>query len=166
MTSALLSIPERIALEIVERLELISLAASFDFDVVDVIRPDRTARNWTPKNFRILVVQGSEDRLPELDHEGNPPACAYQVEYQVKMFLRDLDKSETPHAVSENRAAGNIRKAITNSSDWYTFRDIALFAEFGSTEPFISNEGDHQGVSVPLTVTYRSSETDPFEVRR
>ena len=51
MTSMLLAIPERIALEIVERLEAISLAQSFDFDVYDVIRPDRTARNWTPKNF-------------------------------------------------------------------------------------------------------------------
>jgi hypothetical protein len=166
MTSALLPIPERIAQEITERLEEIQIVNSFDFDVVDVIRPDRLARNWTPKNYRILLVQGTEDRLPELDHEGNPPAICWQVEYQIKMFLRDLDKSETAHAVSEDRAAANIRKAITNKSDWYTMNDVALFSEFGSTEPFLSNEGDHQGISIPLTVTYRASETDPFEVRR
>jgi hypothetical protein len=37
MTSSLLSIPERIAQELVARLELISTANSFDFDVADVI---------------------------------------------------------------------------------------------------------------------------------
>lgn len=166
MTSMLLPIPERISQEIAERLEGIKIANSFDFDVADVIRPDRLARNFTPKNLRILLVQGSENRLPELDHEGNPPAIAWQVEYRIVIFIRDQDRSETAHAISENRAAANIRKAITNASDWYTFRDIALLAEFGSTDPFISGEGDHQGVSIPLTVTYRASETEPFEVRR
>lgn len=166
MTSMLLAIPERIAQEIIDRLKEIQIVNSYDFDITDVIRPDRVARNWTPKNFRVLLVQGNEERMPELDHEGNPPAICWQIEYQIKMFLRDLDKSEIAHAVSENRAAANIRKAITNNSMWYTMNDVALFAEFGSTEPFISNEGDHQGVSIPLTVTYRASETDPFEVRR
>lgn len=166
MTSILLSIPERIAQEIVERLEQIQIVNSYDFDVADVIRPDRLARNWTPKNYRILVTQGTEDRLPELDHEGNPPAIAWQVEYQIKVFLRELDKSETAHAIGENRIAANIRKAITDSSTWYTFREVALFAEFGGSEPFLSSEGDSQGITVPLTVTYRASETDPFEVRR
>jgi hypothetical protein len=101
-----------------------------------------------------------------LYHERNPPAIAWQVTFQIKVFLRDTTVSETPHAVGENRIAANVRKAITTDSHWHTFQDVALFAEFGSTEPFISSEGDHQGVTVPIVVTYRASETDPFEVRR
>jgi hypothetical protein len=114
----------------------------------------------------VLVVQGSEDRLPELDHEGNPPAIAWQVSFLIKVFLRETTVSEASHATGENLIAANIRKAITNSSSWHTFDDVALFADFGSTEPFLSSEGDHQGVSVPIVVTYRASETDPFQVRR
>lgn len=166
MTSPLLSIPERIAQEIIERLEEIQIVNSFDFDIVDVVRPDRLARNWTPKNYRVLLVQGNEERLPELDHEGNPPAIAWQVEYQIKVFLRDSDRSETAHAIGENRIAANVRKAITNSSTWYNFGEVALFADMGASEPFFTNEGDSQGITIPITVTYRASETDPFEVRR
>lgn len=159
-------IPERIAGVIVTRLEAITTTNGYAITVDDVIRPDRQARAYTPKNNLIIVEQADSVPVPELDHPGNPPAICEALTFQIYALNRPADKSETPAATNSNTLEACIKKAICSSSDWYHFSNLAIDAVFGTTQQLEGTNGDHVGVMIPLVVNYRYSETDPFEVRR
>lgn len=160
------AVPELIALEIVDRLGDITIVNDYTFDVSSVDRLSRHARGWTPKHLSIAVEQGSETPVDELSHEGNPPAIAYQVTFDIHAFVRESDKETTPRATAENMMVAAIKQAIVSDGvDWYSFNANAIDGSWGQTSPFQSPEGDHAGVTIPLTVTYRISETNPYQVR-
>lgn len=159
-------IPERIAAVIVSRLEAITTANGYAIDVENVIRPDRQARVFTPKNNIIIVEQADSVPVPELDHPGNPPAICKALTFQIFAMNRPLDKSETPVATNNNTLEACVIKAICSPTDWHHFSNLAINAVFGTAQPCESSQGDHAGVMLPLIVTYRHSETDPYTVRR
>lgn len=156
-------IPELIALELVDRLWEISTANGYAFDVTEVVRPNRNGDNWKHEDLSIGIIQGPQTRLENLDCPGNPPALAYQTTYTATCVLRE---SGDPSAVDENKAAAAIVKAtVASANDWYSFGGNAIDAAFGDATPFSPGDGEVNGITVPIVVTYRISETDPFEVR-
>lgn len=159
-------IPERIAGVIVSRLEAITTANGYALNIEDVIRPDRQARVFTPKNNIIIVEQADSVPAPELDHPGNPAAIAEVLTFQIFAMNRPGDKTLTAVSTNNNTLEACVKKAICNASDWHHFSNLAVNAAFGTTQPCESTTGDHAGVMVPLLITYRYSETDPYEVRR
>lgn len=161
-------IPERIAAVIVTRLENITTANGYQITVDDVVRPDRQAVDYTPKNYLILVEQSDDVPVPELDIPGNPPAIASAVTFNIIGLNRQSDRPGTPTPVStgDNKLSASIRKAICNAADWHHFDNLSLNAAFGVAQPVSSQTGDHAGITIPLVVTYRYSETDPYTVRR
>ena len=56
-------------------------------------------------------------------------------------------------------------KAVTAYSAWWNFGGLAINAAFESIEKYIADDGGANGVLVPLRVTYRVSETDPYTAR-
>lgn len=160
-------IPERIAAVIVTRLEAITVTNGYAFNVAGVIRPDRQARSYTPKNNLLLLEQGDSVPAPELDIPGNPPAIAEILTFQIYGINRVGDRAATARSVGDNTLEACIKKAIVaGTTAWYHFTSLALNAAFGVTQPFASQSGDHAGIMVPLIVTYRYSELDPYTVRR
>ena len=160
-------IPERIAAVIVTRLQAITTVNGYAFTVADVIRPDRQARAYTPKNNLILVEQGDSVPVPELDIPGNPPAIAEILTFQIYGINRVGDREATAKSIGDNTLEACIKKAIVaGTTAWYHFSNLALNAAFGVTQPFASQAGDHAGIMVPLSITYRYSELDPYTVRR
>lgn len=159
-------IPELIALEIVDRLQNITTDNGFNFDVSEVIRPTRRGENWTYQHLGIGVVQGESTRVAELDLPGNPPAIAWQVQFRVQCIVRD-DKNETAaHATNENEmAAAAVQAIVDDGTTWYRMNDNAIDTQFGNVTPFVTDDAELNGASVPVLVTYRVSETNPFEVR-
>lgn len=159
------AIPELIALEIVSRLEAITVANGYFTNVVSVDRLARLSTDWRPRNLTVVVEQGAESPNEENSHEGNPPAIAYDLDFEIHAIVRDSDGSTTPHSTTENAFVAAIKKAITTGDQWWTFDSNAINAEWGTTVPYQSPEGDNNGVTVPLVVIYRVSETDPFTSR-
>lgn len=163
------AIPELIAVEIVSRLEEITTANGYFTNVASVDRITRNANEWRPRNLSIAVEQGDENPNEELSHEGNPPAIAYDVTFNIHAFVRESDTSTQPHNTTENAMVAAIKQAITTEQDagqvWYTLDDNGINAMFGLISPYLSPDGDHAGATIPLIVTYRMSETDPFESR-
>lgn len=160
------AVPELIALEIVGRLQTITTVNGYAFNVASVTRLSRHAREWTLKNLSIAVQQANDEPVEELNHEGNPPAMAYQVTFNLHAFVRESDKTDTPHSTSENMMVAAIKKAIVSDGvGWYSFNGNAIDGSWGQVSPFQSPDGDHAGVTIPLTVLYRISETNPYEVR-
>jgi len=160
------AVPELIALEIIERLGAITTIGGYAFNVTEIKRPTRNGENWQRKHLGIGVIQGNSERVPELDCPGNPPALAYQVTFYLECVCKDAETSTAAHATNENEMAAAVVKAITaDGSMWYTMNSNAIDTQFGANEPFPPSDGEMNGVTVPVIVIYRVSETDPYTVR-
>lgn len=161
-----LPVPERIAEVIKTRLETITIANGYTFDIVSVDRPKRFGTDWRPRNMSAVIVQGSDNENEEQTHPGNPPAIGYDTEFSIHAFVIESDYSEETFETQVNEFVTAIKKAVVAGSNyWGQFGGLSLFAEWGRVQPYYSEDGDNQGAVVPLTVTYRVSERDPFEVR-
>jgi len=161
-----LSPEERIASELVTRLETITVTEDGSPVAATVIRPNKDATRWTPADNTIAVVQTDSVREPALDCPGNPSSLAYAVGFAVVGFVRISDRATSPEMTDVNAFSAKIREAIVaSSSDWYTFGDVAYHAEFGDSSPFPQTSDGHSGIIIELRVRFRVSEFDPTEVR-
>lgn len=155
---------ENIGAELVTRLEQITIANGYAFDVAGVDRVNRLAEGWTPKPNSIVIEQSPEVPNPAHDYPGNPPAIAYEQTYLIHSFIRQSDSSELPDATFENRMAAAIKKAVAEGSHtWHQFDGNSYDANWGTTTPYEST--DHAGTTVELVVRYRVSELDPETLR-
>ncbi len=159
------AVPELIGLELVSRLEAITTANGYAFDAAGVSRMNRRANDQRFRNLEIIVEQGEDVYNEALTHAGNPAAIAYDLAFTILGFVRNSDASTTPDATSENAMLAAIKKAVAGTATWHTFDGNAVIADWGQSEPINDEEGAYSGVSVPLIVTYRVSETDPFVAR-
>jgi hypothetical protein len=159
------SIPELIAEELITRLQSINAINGYTPAVATVTRVDREARGWSPTNLAVAVTQPIDSRNPALDHEGNPPAEAHDLAFNIHVFVRQPKDATDPDQKTENALVANIIKAVTAPSDWHTFGGNAFNADWGSRQNFVPNEGENAGATLPLIVQYRVSETDPFTSR-
>lgn len=159
------AVPEQIATKLVTRLETITTGNGFNFDVANVVRPNRRQVGIRPEHLQIQVVQGANTYNRSQSHEGNPPAIAYDLVFNMHCGVRDDDDSTTPSSTTENDFETAVKEAICDSADWHNWDGVAVISDFGQSRPYVSPEGEHAGVTVPLIVTYRISETDPYTAR-
>lgn len=156
---------ENVALELVSRLGTILKANGHPFDVTAVNRPTRRMADILPEHLSIFVFQGDATRIEDMDYPGNPPAMAYGTEFLIYGFVRQSTRDDLAYDQEVNRMQAAIQKAICSDSSWYTFGSNAIDAEFGDFKRFGTDQGDHQGVTLSLTVRYRFSELDQYEAR-
>lgn len=160
------AIPELITQEIVGRLQLITTANGYNFDVAAVERPNRDGSNLSYKHRSVQVVQGEAERVPDLDCPGNPPAIAYRVAIQLQCVCRDEKDEIDAFVTATNDVAAAVVKAVTNDgTTWYTMNGNAIDADIGNITQFSLSEGEVNGVVVPVSVLYRVAENDPYTVR-
>jgi hypothetical protein len=159
-------IPELIAEEIVARLNEITKENGYEFDVSEVVRPSRRGENWRRLHNGIGVIQGSPERMPDLDCPGNPPAIAYAITFDLVCICRDSENSIDAHTTATNYMVAAMQRAIANTGDrWYTLGDFAFDCDFGTPEPVDTDDAEFNSVRVPLVIYYRVSENNPLEVR-
>ena len=160
---------ERIALEIVTRLESITTTNGYSFTVCSVVRPDRLGQLIVPEHYGIVVTQGDTNEVEELSHPGNPPAIAYETTFSIHCFVRDSDKNPTAFDPAVNEVAGQIVKALrlraADASRWTSMAELAIDSTIKAIKPYPESDGTHSGVTIPLTVLFRHSEGNPYEVR-
>jgi len=154
------SVVELITRELKNRLDLMIDNLSYDIGVIEVIRPTRLG-NFSPRDRQIVLTQGASDRMEELDYPGLPPAICMTQEYNIRCHLI-VDERDTDDIDSLlNQFESDVVRAVTQSdSNWHTFDDNALNAEFLASE-YVTADGGPDGVNVRLVVTYRVSEYDP-----
>lgn len=155
---------ERIAVELYERLRLLTAGWSPYTAVIEVIRPTRLGGEWTPKHLQIVLKNGESVRVPELDCTGNPPAIARQQLFQVNCHFMPSEKDPTPIDEYVETMHGDVIRVVCEPDLWYTFGGLSIDAEFGDPS-FASGDGGVAEMSIPILVTYRVSEDDPWEVR-
>ncbi len=156
-------IVERIAVEIYDRLRKLAAGYSTQTYVSEVVRPTRLG-DWTPKHLQVVLKNGTSERVPELDCPGNPPAICRKQTYNIHCHFMPSEKDTTPIDEYVETMAGDVVRVVCDATLWHTFGNIAVDAEFGDAE-FDSGDGSFSTLTIPLQVTYRTSELNPFEVR-
>jgi hypothetical protein len=154
----------RISDEIFARLQALVSGSAGAYSFVDVVRPTKLA-TYTPQHGLIVLTRGEVSRVTELDCPGNPPAVAFQQTFSIRVHIAPSEKDTTPVEVYEDVMEAEIHKAIVNdSATWHTFGDLAINADLGAQQTVVS-DGSYDGIAVPLTVTFRITEGDPYTVR-
>lgn len=153
----------RISDEIVNRLQTLVGGDAGTYTFAGVVRPTKIV-NYTPQHGLIVVTRGEVSRVPELDCPGNPPANTYRQTFLIRVHVAPSENDETPVEVFEDVMEAAILQAIRVDETWYTFNDHALIADFGA-QVTTTSDGGYDGFAVPLNVTYRISEGDPYTVR-
>ena len=153
----------KISDEIFTRLETLITEPNGAFTFTNVVRPTKIA-TYTPAHGLIVLTRGEITRVNDLDCPGNPPAIAYQQTFLVRVHIAPSEKDPTPVELYEDVAEAAIHKAIRTSGTWHTFDGNAINADFGP-QITATSDGGYEGIAVPVIVTFRVSEGDPYTVR-
>jgi hypothetical protein len=158
------TVVESIAEELLLRLRTLVNNTIYNTKVTEVIRP-RRLEDRTIRDRQIVMTDGPHDRIPELDHEGNPPAEAWRITFNLYLHVQnDERKCESIDKVIHTFAA-DVKKAVCSvDSRWHTFGEKAIDATWQSMES-IQSDGTFDGVNLPIAITYRIDEDDPYQVR-
>jgi hypothetical protein len=154
----------RISDEIFARLQALVSGSAGAYSFANVVRPTKLA-TYTPQHGLIVLTRGEVSRVTELDCPGNPPAVAFQQTFSIRVHIAPSEKDTTPVEVYEDVMESEIHKAIVNDpATWHTFGELAINADLGAQQTVVS-DGGYDGIAIPLTVTYRVTEGDPYTVR-
>lgn len=157
-------IVERIARELLRRLESLINSAHHNISAVEVFRPKRL-ETFSPRNRQVVLTDGSHVRVPELDCPGNPPALARRITFNIRCHLINDEKSCEPIDTLVHMFAADVENVVVDDDpQWYTFDGNSFDAVWGDEE-YIAGDGAIDGVNVPISITYRHSEGNQYEVR-
>lgn len=145
------------------RLESLVAAPDEPIPIVEVIRPKRIG-GYTPRHRQIVLTRGDSTRLPDLDCPGNPPAICWVAVFNIRITIAPSEKDPTPIERYEDTLAASVMKAVTAANQWHTMGGYAIDAQFADPQ-MVDSDGGYDGINLPLAVTYRFSENNPYEVR-
>jgi hypothetical protein len=153
-----MTVAESIAAVVVDRLENITEANGYDFDVSQVVRVDRHGTQPTYKHLSIIIEE-TKTRKEGLDIPGNPPGIAWVTTFNLQLICRD--STVQGKAISDDAMQAAVVSAITEgAADWYSLEGYAIDAEFGEPTLHTQSDGEVTGSVLPLLITYRTSEYD------
>jgi len=154
----------RISDEIFARLQTLVSGAAGAYEFVNVVRPTKLA-TYTPQHGLIVLTRGEVVRVPEIDCPGNPPAIGWRQTFLIRVHIAPSERDTQPVEVYEDIMEAEIHRAIvTDASTWHTFGDLAIVADLEPRQT-VTSDGSYDGIAIPLSVTYRVTEGDPYTVR-
>lgn len=156
-------ISEQIAQALFERLEYLVAGYSAYTPVSEVIRPTRLG-GFTPKHLQIVLTQEAPERNEELSCPGNPPSVAWNQRFNIRCHVMPSERDPTPVDEIINTMAADVQQVVSDATDWHTFGSLALNAEW-QTHENIDGDGSYDGVNVPIVITYRTDENNPYVKR-
>lgn len=156
------AVSELIARELLTRLERLLVPAAYNTEASQVVRPLRYG-GFTPKDLQIVLTQDSPIRNEELDCPGNPPKIAWDLRFNIRCHVMPSESNTTPVDDIINTMSADVVKAVCLDSSWQTMDGNAINSHWQDHEN-IDGDGSFDGVNLPLVVTYRVQETDPYQV--
>lgn len=159
------AISEQIAVIVRSRLAAISTGSGYETTISGgAIRPTKLG-GFQPKDYQVVVTQGTQEQIPELSHPGNPPAVAWNLPFNVSAILRPSDELNTAMDTLRNEFAADVVKALNTGSAWWTFGGLAINSTIGAITSFEPAEGSSGGFNIILNVIFRTDENNPFNGR-
>jgi hypothetical protein len=159
-----LTVVETIAVALYDRLEAMVGSDDYQTEVASVIRPARNGGDFNIEHLQIVIRQGLDEIVDELSYPGNPPAIAHRQTFNLRCHVllseRDTDSVES----TVNTFQADVIKCLTTGTTWYQFGGYAVDTNIGAVEP-INEDGGIDGFNLPVYVTYRVDENNPYNVR-
>lgn len=155
---------DKIADELVARLTTLTTSGTEQTTVSEVVRPTRLG-TYTPKDLQIVVLQANPELVPELMCPGNPPAEAWRQVFNLYLHSKPSETDTESADAKINRFIADVRKVVcTPAATWHNFGGWSIDAEWQTMENIDSGEGI-DGVNMPIAITYRTDEGNPYNVR-
>lgn len=153
----------RIEQELFDRLQKLAAGWSDHVYVTEVVRPKRLS-GYTPKDRQIVLTREADERVPELDCPGNPPSEASRAVFAIRCHVLPSEKDPTPVEEYCDIIAADVKRVVCDATRWVTFGGIAIDAEWIDPQ-LIASDGSVDGIAVMLAVTYRTDESNPYNLR-
>lgn len=150
------TVDEEITQAVFERLENVTDCTA--------VRQTRQIDEWTPEDNQLVLIKQHPVRVTELDHPGNPPAIAWMIEMRIRIHSLASDHDDIPTEQWLSQTMAEVIKELTAPPQWYHWNGLAIDSQFGDCET-IASEGGFDAMMLPLMITYRVSENNPYEVR-
>lgn len=158
-----LTVIEEITAVLIDRLETL-IDSVEETTVSEVIQPTRLG-TWTPRDLQIVVVQANPELVPELMCPGNPPAEAWRQVFNLYLHLKPSETDDEPSDPKLNRFVADVRKVVCQpQTTWHNFDGWSIDANWLTMDNIDSGEGI-DGINVPLAITYRTDQNNPYQVR-
>ena len=152
----------RIGSELFDRLQKLAAGYSPFTALYEVVRPTRNA-DYTPRHLQIVLTKADPEEVTELGCPGNPPAIAWRQRFDIRCHVLPSEKDSTPIDTYCEVMAADVVRVVCDATRWHTFAELAINAEWLPTEMIVSDA--IAGVVVPIAITFRTDEGNPFNVR-
>lgn len=145
---------EQIMQNIESSINAITEANDYNQDL-KAVRPKRInflSESWDDKD--VLLVQGIVDKLTT--------ACGYTTWRQhisLMAIVTDPDSASDSIDTRQNRIRSDIEKKVMAD---IRQNSLAMDTECLGAEPFVTDDGANSGISIEITVDYRTKEDDPY----
>ena len=158
-------ISEQIAVVVATRLGLITTTNSYEVTTTGVIRPTREG-GFQPKDYQLILTQGSKPINEEMSRPGNPPVTAYDMEFRISGIVRPSENDTTAIDTLKNTFEADVQKALATPvvGDWRQMENLAVNSNFNGVEVIESDDGSEGSFVFSLIVTYRTPDNDPYTV--
>ena len=133
---------------LVTRLSAVEGTTVNSVDVEEVVEPLATG-NVSEKNGQFAIVWGDSEFVRYLN--GNPPGVEHRQIFNIDIAVRDEDSADAWGLIAERYVSAVV--GAVAGANWYTFGGYAVDAEF-----LTYSHKDDGGITLPLAVTYRTSE--------
>lgn len=152
---------ELIAEEMVTRIK----AGAYRYKIAKVVRPNKLQTNKELGHLECMVRQGTPQRNPDLDHDGNPMALGFDVPYVAVVFLRPSDTDDTAIDTLGNYTLADVVKAITTpNATWHNWDGNAVNSTY-DLELAVSDDAAQAAAIVTVNVQTRFTIHDPYTAR-
>jgi hypothetical protein len=157
------AVSEQILQKIATRLASITVAGGYEVTVSEVVRPTRYG-GFRPQHLQLVVTQGNLTKNEELSAPGNPPATAWDMEVVIAGLLMPLESATDKIDALRMQFSSDVIKAIcTPQASWHNWDTLAIDTVVGSVDDVTTEEAS--GFKVTITVTYRTTENNPYQSR-
>lgn len=126
------------------------------------------AGGYTPEDGLAVIKVLDPEGEPLLE-TGNPPLITWAVPIEISVYVRPSDTDDTSIDALLSLVASDVTRAVCDATAWWNFNDdegaTAINATWGAPSKFTPDNGQLEGVTLTLTCSVRTSETDPTEAR-
>lgn len=157
-------IAEKIVACVRARLSLITAIAGYQVTTPGVIRPLRFVQDRV-QNLQIIVTIAGMPKNDSLSCMGNPPAVARDMTVICSCYGMVSETDPNPADYWRNRIFGAMVRAITANPAWWNWDGLAINSVVGDPEYRTDGDGQSVGVQLPVMITFRTDENNPFNVR-
>jgi len=157
-------IAEQIVAKVRTRLAAITTGAGYQFTTPGAIRPLRFVGDRL-QNLQIIVTQGGMPKNESLSYMGNPPAVARDLTVMCSCYGLPAESDTNPADYWRNRIFGAMSKALTTGDAWWNWDGLAINSSVGDPSPIAEGSTGNVGVQLPITITFRTDENNPFNLR-